>query len=154
MWSLNKVFITGNLTRDPELRYLPSGTAVAELRLASNRRYKTQQGEERDETCFINVSAWGRQAETCNEFLNKGSAVLIEGRLRYEEWEKDGQKNSRITIVADRVQFMDSPRSGDDSRSAETDGQPTRADTDAPTPAPPATGQPGGDAADDENLPF
>lgn len=154
MVSLNKVFLTGNLTRDPELRYLPSGTAVAELRLASSRRYKTQQGEEREETCFVNVSAWGRQAETCNEFLNKGSAVLVEGRLRYEEWEKDGQKNSRISIVADRVQFMGSPRSEGETKSGETEGQSAGSSGHAAASAMPATPKPDGDAKDDENLPF
>ncbi len=110
MASLNKVFLIGNLTRDPEVRYLPSGTAVADLRLAVNRKYKTQQGEDKEETCFVGVSAWGRQAETCGQYLSKGSPVLVEGRLRYEEWEKDGQKNNRLTVTAERVQFMGSPR--------------------------------------------
>ncbi len=112
MASLNKVFLIGNLTRDPEVRYLPSGAAVGDLRLAVNRKYKTQQGEDKEETCFVGVAVWGRQAETCQQYLSKGSPVLIEGRLRYEEWEKDGQKNNRLSVTAERVQFMSSPGRG------------------------------------------
>lgn len=153
MASLNKVFLIGNLTRDPEVRYLPSGAAVADLRLAVNRKYKTQQGEDKEETCFINVSAWGKQAETCGQYLSKGSPILVDGRLRYEEWEKDGQKNSRISVTAERVQFMGSPRSG----SEYGDAPATRSA--APAPGQQASGgtPPGGESADsgdDDDLPF
>ena len=110
MATLNRVFLMGNLTRDPEVRYAPSGKAVSEMRMATNRKYKTSTGEERDETCYVNVVVWGRQAESCGQYLSKGSPVFVEGRLQYEEWEKDGQKNSRLRVVADRVQFMGSPR--------------------------------------------
>ena len=110
MASLNKVMLMGNLTRDPEVRYIPSGAAVADMRLAVNRRYKTQQGEDKEESCFVNISAWGRTAETCGKYLSKGSQVLVEGRLKYDEWEKEGQKQSRLSVVAERVQFLDSPR--------------------------------------------
>lgn len=153
MASMNKVFLIGNLTRDPEVRYLPSGAAVGDLRLAVNRKYKTQQGEEREETCFVNVSVWGRQAETCGQYLGKGSAVLVEGRLRFEEWEKDGQKNSRISVTAERVQFMSAPRSGADyGDSPASSGASTR-------PSPAAMPDRGGpppaeDRVDDEDLPF
>src|SRR5438309_2560600 len=85
MASLNKVFLIGNLTRPPELRYTPSGTAVADLRLAVNRNYTTQGGEKREETSFITVVVWGKQAETCGEYLDKGSPILVDGRLRSEE---------------------------------------------------------------------
>src|ERR687888_1222200 len=107
MASLNKVFLIGNLVRQPELRYTPSGTAVADLRLAVNRNYTLQNGEKREETCFLTVVVWGKQAETCGEYLDKGSPVLIEGRLQTRDWEtKDGQKRSVVEVVAERVQFM------------------------------------------------
>ena len=107
MASLNKVFLIGNLTRTPELRYTPSGTAVADLRLAVNRNYTTQGGEKRDETCFLTVVVWGKQAESCGEYLDKGSPIMVEGRLQTRDWEtKDGQKRSVVEVVAERVQFM------------------------------------------------
>ncbi|MBI2160569.1 MAG: single-stranded DNA-binding protein [Candidatus Rokubacteria bacterium] len=107
MASLNKVFLIGNLTRPPELRYTPSGTAVADVRLAVNRNYTTQSGEKREDTCFLTVVVWGKQAESCGEYLDKGSPILVEGRLQTREWEgKDGQKRTVIEVVADRVQFM------------------------------------------------
>jgi single-strand DNA-binding protein len=107
MASLNKVFLIGNLTKQPELRYTPSGTAVADLRLAVNRNYTTQGGEKREETCFLTVVVWGKQAESCGEYLDKGSPILVEGRLQTREWEaKDGGKRTVIEVVAERVQFM------------------------------------------------
>jgi len=107
MASLNKVFLIGNLTRPPELRYTPSGTAVADLRLAVNRNYTTQGGDKREETCFLTVVVWGKQAEACSEYLDKGSPVMIEGRLQTRDWEtKDGQKRTVVEVVAERVQFM------------------------------------------------
>jgi len=107
MASMNKVFLIGNLTRPPELRYTPSGTAVADLRIAVNRNYTTQGGEKRDETCFLTVIVWAKQAETCGEYLDKGSPILVEGRLQTRDWEtKDGQKRSVVEVVAERVQFM------------------------------------------------
>ncbi len=107
MANLNKVFLMGNLTRPPELRYTPSGTAVADLRLAVNRNYTTQGGEKREETCFLTVVVWGKQAESCGEYLDKGSPILVEGRLQTRDWEtKDGQKRNVVEVVAERVQFM------------------------------------------------
>jgi single-strand DNA-binding protein len=107
MASLNKVFLIGNLVRPPELRYTPSGTAVADIRLAVNRNYTTQAGEKREDTCFLTVVVWGKQAETCGEYLDKGSPILVEGRLQTREWEtKEGQKRSVVEVVAERVQFM------------------------------------------------
>jgi single-strand DNA-binding protein len=154
MATLNRVFLMGNLTRDPEVRYAPSGKAVSEMRMAMNRKYKTSTGEERDETCYVNVVVWGRQAESCGQYLSKGSPVFVEGRLQYEEWEKDGQKNSRLRVVADRVQFMGSPRRAEVADAAE----PGVAEASAPVPArTPAVSEhtdappEGGDA---DNLPF
>jgi single-strand DNA-binding protein len=107
MVSLNKVFLIGNLTRSPELRYTPSGTAVADLRLAVNRAYTTTAGEKRQDTCFLTVVVWGKQAESCGEYLDKGSPILVEGRLQTRDWEtKDGQRRNVTEVVADRVQFM------------------------------------------------
>ena len=107
MMSLNKVLLIGNLTRAPELRYTPSGTAVADLRMAVNRNYSTQSGEKREETCFLTVVVWGKQAESCGEYIDKGSQIFVEGRLQTRDWEsRDGQKRSATEVVAERVQFM------------------------------------------------
>ena len=107
MASLNKVFLIGNLTRAPELRYTPSGTAVSDLRLAVNRSYTTQGGEKREETCFLTVVVWGKQAESAAQYLDKGSPVLVEGRLQTRDWEtKDGQKRNVVEVVAERLQFL------------------------------------------------
>ena len=107
MASLNKVLLIGNLTRPPELRYTPSGQAVADLRLAVNHDYPTQSGERRQEVCFLNVVVWGKQAESCSEYLDKGSQIFVEGRLQVRDWEgKDGQKRTSTEVVAQRVQFM------------------------------------------------
>lgn len=114
MASLNKVFLIGNLTRPPELRYTPSGTAVSDLRLAVNRAYTTQSGEKRQDTYFLTVVVWGKQAETSAQYLDKGSPVLVEGRLQTREWEgKDGQRRNVVEVVADRVQFLGRGRGGE-----------------------------------------
>jgi single-strand DNA-binding protein len=106
MASLNRIVLLGNLTRDPEVRYTPSGTPVARLGLAVNNRVK--QGDEwRDDPCFVDVVVFGKQAESCGEYLNKGRTILIEGRLQYRTWEsQDGQKRSKHEVLADRVQFL------------------------------------------------
>jgi len=105
--NLNRVFLIGNLTRDPDLRYIPSGTAVATFTVAVNRVYKSQTGEKKEETSFIRVVVWGRRAEVCGEYLSKGSPVFVEGRLQSRNWEsQDGQKRSTIEVIADNVQFM------------------------------------------------
>lgn len=107
MASLNKVFIMGNLTRDPELRYVPSGTAVATFTIAVNRVYTSQAGEKKEEVSFIRVVVWGRRAEVCGEYLSKGSPVFVEGRLQSRSWEaQDGQKRNTIEVIADNVQFL------------------------------------------------
>ena len=111
MANLNRVFLMGNLTRDPELRYTPSGTAVTNLRIAVNRRYKTQSGELKEETAFITVVAWGKQAETCTQFLTKGKPIFVEGRLQMRSWESaDGQKHNILEVRASRVQFLGRPQ--------------------------------------------
>jgi len=107
--SLNKVFLMGNLTRDPELRYVPSGTAVANFTVAVNRPYKDSAGEKKEEVSFIRVVVWGKMAEVCGEYLQKGRPVLVEGRLKTRSWEgQDGQKRSVLEVVANSVQFLGS----------------------------------------------
>jgi len=124
MVNVNSVILGGNLTRDPEVRYTPQGTAVANFSIAVNRTYRNREGEKKEEVCFIEVEAWRRQAETCGEFLKKGSPVLVEGRLCQERWEtNEGQKRSKHKIRAIRVQFL--PR-----------GTAPPADEAAPSPAP------------------
>jgi len=109
---LNKILIIGNLTKDPELRYTPQGTAVCNLRLASNHKYKS--GEElKEETCFITVVVWGKRAENCNQYLKKGSPVFIEGRLQSRSWENaQGVKQYATEIVAEDVQFINRTKEG------------------------------------------
>ncbi len=107
MANLNKVFLIGRLARDPELRYIPNGTAVATFTVASNRAYTLASGEKREESCFVRVVAWARQAELIGEYLSKGSPVFIEGRLQSRSWETpDGQKRSTLEVVAQNIQFL------------------------------------------------
>ena len=107
MASFNRVILVGNLTRDPELRYVAGRTAVCDVGLAVNDRIK--RGEEWvEETTFVEVTLWARTAEVANEYLTKGSPVLIEGRLKYEQWEKDGQRRSRLKILGERLRMLGS----------------------------------------------
>ncbi len=135
MASYNRVILMGNLTRDPELRYTPNGTAVANFAIAVNRRFKTED-EVREEVDFFDIVVWGKQAENCSEYLSKGRPVLLEGRLQQNRWEtSEGQKRSKVEVVANTVQFLG-------SRSAESQkGTPGGGD--------------GGDAEFDESdIPF
>ena len=108
MPDINKVSLAGRLTRDPELRYIASGTAVCKLGLAVSRKFKTKTGETREDTLFINVTVWGQSGEFCNEYMKKGTPVMVEGRLSSNEWEdkNTGQKRSTIEVTADRVQSL------------------------------------------------
>jgi len=106
MASLNKIFLIGNLTRDPEMRFIPSGSAVTTFTIAANRVY-IQQGEKKEEVSYIKVVTWAKMAETCNNYLSKGSPVFVEGRLQSRSWETpQGEKRSAIEVVAERVQFL------------------------------------------------
>ena len=105
MASYNRVILVGNLTRDPELRYIPSGTAVTDIGLAVNDRVK-RNNEWVDETTFVDVTLWARTAEVAGEYLSKGSPVLIEGRLKLDSWETDGQKRSKLKVVCERMQML------------------------------------------------
>ena len=102
---MNRVFVTGNLCRDIELRYIPDGTAVGSFSIAVNEKYK-----DKETTSFFNVTVWGKQAENCNQYIGKGSKVLIEGNLKQDTWEKDGQKHQMVKINAQRVEFIGKPR--------------------------------------------
>ena len=105
--SYNRVVLVGNLTRDPELRYIPSGTAVTEIGLAINERHKSSKGDWVDETVFVDITLWARLAEIAGEYLTKGSSVLIEGRLKFDTWESnDGQKRSKLRVVGERMQML------------------------------------------------
>jgi single-strand DNA-binding protein len=113
MANFNKVILLGNLTRDPELRYTPSGAPVCSFDLAVNRSYTTQAGERRDEVCYVTIVVWGKQGETCAEYLKKGRGALVEGRLTLRSWETpDGQKRSKHEVVGERVQFLGGRREG------------------------------------------
>lgn len=129
MIDVNRVMLTGRLTRDPELRYTANGTAVTTLRLACNRKFRGRDGDDREEVLFIDVVGWGKTAENCAQYLSKGRPVYIEGRLQSRSWEKDGQKRSTIEAVADRVQFMDyepggGGRQADTAEAAHVDAPP------------------------------
>jgi single-strand DNA-binding protein len=156
MANLNKVFLIGNLTRDPELRYTPSGTAVAQFGLATNRRWKDRSsGEMREETTFVDVEVWGRQAELAGQYLAKGRPLFIEGRLRLDQWEdrNTGQKRSRLKVVGERFQFLgargDGRGEGGGSRRA---SGPKRGGSQAPAEDPGSALDEGFEASED--IPF
>jgi single-strand DNA-binding protein len=110
MASFNKVILIGNLTRDPELRYTPSGRAIAKIGIAVNRSWKSESGEAREEVTYVDVDAFGRQAEVIGQYLKRGRPIMIEGRLRLDQWEdkQSGQKRSRLGVVMESFQFLDS----------------------------------------------
>lgn len=113
---LNRVFLIGNLTRDPELRYTPNNTAVADMGLAVNRTYQDQSGESQEDTTFVDITAWGRQAENCSQYLAKGSPIFVEGRLTFESWENnEGQRRSKLKVTAQRIDFLGSGKQSDEA---------------------------------------
>lgn len=125
MPNLNRVMLMGNLTRDPELRYTPNNTAVANIGLAVNRRWRNQQGEQQEETTYVDCEAWSRQAEVMNEYMRKGKPIYIEGRLRLDQWQdKDGNNRSRLKVVVENFQFLDSRNV--DSSGPPAHGSPSR----------------------------
>jgi single-strand DNA-binding protein len=143
--NLNKLFIAGNLTRDCELRYTPSGTAVGEFGLAINRQWKGKDGQERKEVTFVDVTAWGRVAEVVAEYCKKGSPLFVEGRLQLDTWEKDGQKRSKLKVVAENVQFIGGKAGGDQGRPGSSTPEAS-----APGATPPADGA----KPVDDSIPF
>lgn len=139
MPNFNKVFLMGNLTKDPELRYTAGGAPVANLRMAINRVYKLQSGETKEDTCFVTVVVWRKQAEAVGEHLKKGDPLFVEGRLQSRSWEtEDKQKRSTIEVVADRIQFLSRGKGG--APSGDPEGEAPAAE-EAPT-------------ASDEDIPF
>ena len=129
MASFNKVVLLGNLTRDPELKKSPSGISVAKLRLAVNETYKDRQtGQPKEVACFVDVAVWDKQADSCGQYLPRGSQILVEGRLVYEEWKNaQGESRNRLSVRADRVQFINTarrPESAAPAPSAHTPGGP------------------------------
>lgn len=131
MANLNKVFLIGNLTRDPELRYIPSGSAVTTFTVAVNRVY-IQQGEKKEEVSYIKVVVWAKMAETCGEYLSKGSPVFVEGRIQSRSWETpQGEKRSAVEVIAERVQFLGRAKGSKQEGGAET--EPADTQTNAPS---------------------
>jgi single-strand DNA-binding protein len=110
--NLNKVLLMGNLTRDPEVKYTPKGTAVGDLGIAINDSYKAQDGTMKETVTYVDVEVWGRQAENCKQYLTKGRPVFVEGQLRLDQWEQEGQKRSKLKVRAINVQFLGSPGGG------------------------------------------
>ena len=172
MASLNRVYLMGNLTKDPEIRYLPDGTAVGDLRLAVSETFRNRStGESVEQTCFVDIVVWRKQAETCGKYLSKGSPILVEGRLLFDEWEaQDGTRRNRLRVRASRVQFLGSPRnaeyrdteagsakepprSREPAATAAGDGREAAPELREPEP-PGATGATGPESGDDDDLPF
>lgn len=159
MASLNKVMLIGNLTRDPEIRYTPKGNAVADVAIAINRRYRVED-EVREETTYVDITFWGRQAETAAQYLKKGRPIFVEGRLQLDSWEdkNTGQKRSRLRVVGDGFQFLggrddDGPRGGGDERRG--GGVRQASDDEAPARGGGYGGEGGGnDFDDDDEIPF
>ena len=143
MANYNKVILVGNLTRDPQLTYLPSQTAVVEFGLAVNRRWRGQDNQQREETCFVDCRCYGRQAEVINQYLSKGRPVLVEGRLQYDTWEgKDGTKRSKHRVIVERFQFL-GPAGGGQPRAAapQAPSEPPDAGPGYTPPPPPPEGE-------------
>jgi len=168
MASLNKVFLMGNMTRDPELRYTPSGTAVCEFGLAVSRQWTTPEGERKEDTCFVDCQMWGRRGEVISEYLRKGSPIFVEGRLSLDQWEKDGQRRSRLRVVAENFEFIGGRGEGGGGQRGSGPGeaggrQSSGRQRPAPGAAPGATpghaasgpeGGTGGSKAQDDDIPF
>jgi single-strand DNA-binding protein len=149
MASFNKVILLGNLTRDPEVRYTPKGSAVADLGVAVNRQYTLENGEKREEVTFVDVTFWGRTAEVAGEYLKKGRPVFIEGRLQLDTWDdkQSGQKRSRLKVIGETMQMLGS-RGGAGGTGDEGDRPAGSAKPTAP-PKPPGPSEP-----DDDEIPF
>jgi len=140
MASLNKVMLIGNLTRDPEIRYTPKGTALAEVGIAVNRRYTAENGEKREETTFVEVTMWGKTAELAEQYLKKGRQVYIEGRLRLDTWDDKttGQKRSKLGVICEEMQFLGSRESGGEGRPPASEYDEARESREARPPSRPA----------------
>ena len=149
MASFNKVILLGNLTRDPEVRYTPKGTAVTELGMAVNRVYTAENGEKREETTFVDVTLWGRTAEIAGEYLKKGRPVLIEGRLQLDTWDdkQSGQKRSKLKVIGEGLQLLGGRPGG--GGGGDEEGGSRSSSRPAPPPKAAAPSEP-----DDDEIPF
>ena len=154
MASFNKVILVGNLTRDPELRYTPKGLAIAKLGLAVNRVWKNEAGENKEEVTFVDIDAFGKQAETIGQYLKKGRPILIEGRLRLDQWDdkQTGQKRSRLGVVLEGFQFLDSGNRGDTA--TEAPRRPAAASAAPAETPPPAAPEPEPAQPEEDDVPF
>ncbi len=158
MASYNRVILVGNLTRDIELKYTPGGTAVTDIGMAVNDRRKSATGEWVDETTFVDVTLWGRTAEVASEYLGKGSPILVEGRLKLDTWETEGQKRSKLRVVCDRMQMLGggSPSGGGGASRPPrqvSEGAPASAEGGSPG-QPDAQPTGGGPGYEDPDIPF
>ncbi len=154
MANLNKVMLIGNLTRDPEIKYTPKGTAVCDAGLAINRVYNTEGGERREETTFIDVTFWGRTAEVVSQYTKKGSPLFVEGRLQLDSWEdkQSGQKRSKLRVVGEGIQLLGSRPSGaGGGAGSSAEAETPRPATSRPTPPPRQEPPP---PAEDDDVPF
>ena len=137
MANLNKIMFMGNITRDPELKYLPNGTAVTTFTVASNRVYQPKDGEKKEEVTFMRIVVWGKRAEVCGEYLHKGSSVFVEGRIQNRSWEgTDGEKKYAVEIVANNVQFLGGKKDGTDTTARPADQGEPKEDIDVAPSAP------------------
>lgn len=153
MASFNKVILVGNLTRDPELRYTPKGTAIAKIGLAVNRVWTSESGEKKEEVTFVDVDVFGRTAENVAQYMRKGSPLLVEGRLRLDQWDdkQTGQKRSKLGVVAETVQFLGSARTGDGNSAAPVSSRASAAPAAAATAAVEAAGA---EPPPEDDVPF
>ena len=151
--SINSVIVIGNLTRDPELRYTPKGTAVAKIGLAVNRVWTNEAGEKKEEVTFVDIDMFGRTAENVAQYMRKGRQLLVEGRLRLDQWDdkQTGQKRSKLGVVAETVQFLGSPSTGDGGNSG---SRPAPAATAAPAAAAAAEPAEPEGASEGDDVPF
>ena len=157
MANLNKVMLIGNLTRDPELRHTPKGSAVAEISLAINRNWTNDQGQKQEDTTFVEVTLWGRQAELAQQYLTKGRPVYIEGRLQLDSWDdKDtGKKRSKLRVIGENMQFIDSkPGGGGGGGYSERPQQSSAAPQQRSGPPQGASAAPAEDFQEDDDIPF
>jgi single-strand DNA-binding protein len=139
MASFNKVILVGNLTRDPDLRYTPKGTAIAKIGLAVNRNWTSEDGQKREEVTFVDVDAFGKQAEVIGQYLRKGRPVLVEGRLRLDQWDdkQTGQKRSKLGVVLESFSFLDSGKGGEGAiENPPPPARTSQGNVSAPPPAP------------------
>lgn len=154
MLNLNKVFLLGNLTRDPELRYAPNGTAIVSFGLATNRRFKSAEGEQKKEVCFVDISMFGRRAEVISEYFSKGSSIYVEGRLKYEQWEsQDGQKRNKLAVIAENFEFVGASQKGGSSEGDGDFKEDSKVNYDSVKPGPDSRGDNNGNI-DDNDVPF